>query len=385
MIRVLVAGGCLQGTEAAYLSKKAGYFTIVADAEASVPARGIADRFIQADFCDPKAVSALFSQADVIIPALENREALSVLAEAGRTSGKPVIFDEANYAISSSKTLSNELFAELSLALPEKYPGCPFPVILKADGLSGSRHVYKAFSQVEADRLRERIPGRVVIQQYLEGRSFSMEGVGDGTRWALLPVTEVIVDAAYDCKRVIAPADIPDGIRQQFTALGERLARKLLIKGIFDIEVIEDKGVLKLLEIDARFPSQTPVSVYQSSGINMARLLVEAALGKTPGDGGLNGYAEAARPQVCFYQQIGVTKDRVFTAGEHIISESGPLSLEADFFGADEALTNYRPEAETWEAIVIITASSYEKVEEKFRSFISRISDFYGGIPFQEG
>ena len=62
---------------------------------------------------------------------------------------------------------------------------------------------------------------------------------------------------------------------QQFQDLGLRIAAKLTMTGIMDVEVINDQGILKVLEIDARLPSQTPTAVYKSTGTNMLELLYD--------------------------------------------------------------------------------------------------------------
>jgi pyrrolysine biosynthesis protein PylC len=45
MMRVVVAGGKLQGIEAAYLAHQAGWSVLLIDREASPPARGLCDQF----------------------------------------------------------------------------------------------------------------------------------------------------------------------------------------------------------------------------------------------------------------------------------------------------------------------------------------------------
>ena len=49
MKRVLVLGGKLQGLEAAYLMKKAGWHVTVMDKNPAAAAAGLADRFLQDD------------------------------------------------------------------------------------------------------------------------------------------------------------------------------------------------------------------------------------------------------------------------------------------------------------------------------------------------
>jgi len=43
-MRVAIIGGRLQGLEAVYLAKKAGWQTLLVDKEAAVPAAGLCDR-----------------------------------------------------------------------------------------------------------------------------------------------------------------------------------------------------------------------------------------------------------------------------------------------------------------------------------------------------
>ena len=45
-----------------------------------------------------------------------------------------------------------------------------------------------------------------------------------------------------------------------------------------DVEVILDDGVMKVLEVDARLPSQAPTTVYWSTGINIVQILGELFL-----------------------------------------------------------------------------------------------------------
>ena len=49
---VAIAGGNLQGVEAVYLAKKAGWYTIVLDKQPHPPASGLCDQFIQIDLVD---------------------------------------------------------------------------------------------------------------------------------------------------------------------------------------------------------------------------------------------------------------------------------------------------------------------------------------------
>ena len=162
-----------------------------------------------------------------------------------------------------------------------------------------------------------------------------MEVIGDGKRFWKLPITEVCIAPDYDAERIIAPAQITESERAQFEAIGQRLGERLRIDGIFDIEVMSDEGQLAAIEIDARFPSQTPVSVYHATGINMVAELTEMRLAS-------DAYTapQPTRTGACWYQQIEVGPDGLKLTGEHPISACGPLALIPGLFGAEAVLTD---------------------------------------------
>ncbi len=112
--------------------------------------------------------------------------------------------------MSSSKRASNRLFRKLGLELPREWPECGLPVLVKPDGLSGSRGV-RVFREQEALRswlASPRDPEAWVAQEYLEGPSYSIEVLGSPGAYRPLQVTALDMDAGYDCKRVRAPAPL---------------------------------------------------------------------------------------------------------------------------------------------------------------------------------
>ena len=371
---VLIIGGKLQGTEAVYLSRQAGYKTWLVDKNSMAPASRLCDQFFCVDALEQRTMLQLYRNADMVIPALENKEALRALEGYSSATGTPLVFDAQAYELSSSKQKSDRFFMENSIPAPRPYPGCPYPVIVKPSGRSGSEGVAKLYSEKELEAEPRYRSGDYVIQEYLEGRSFSVEVVGQGERYNVLQVTEIIVDSRYDCKQVVAPATITEETEASFYQIAINLAEALKINGIFDIEVIQDKGQLKVLEIDARLPSQTPISVYHSTGVNMVELMAEAALGQ------VKPVSVRAR-RVCLLQQVAVTPEGVEILGERIMAEAGPLSVLKGFFGADEAMTDYSAGKKRWAATLIIT----EKTEVCARARLARvIENIRKNIPERE-
>jgi pyrrolysine biosynthesis protein PylC len=64
--------------------------------------------------------------------------------------------------------------------------------------------------------------------------------------------------------------------------------------------------------------------------------------------------------------------------GEHIISEARPLRYEMDFFGADEALTDFDTDHRNWVATLILTGKNKEEVAQKHRRVLETIHRTFG-------
>lgn len=366
-MNVAVVGGKLQGVEVTYLAKCAGYTVGVLDRRQDAQAFGMADREHVIDILQESArTECILKKYDVVIPAIENLEVLDMVLAIGKKLDVPVLFDRDAYEISSSKQASNQLFHRLQLSMPGTYPDCSYPVILKPNDKSGSSGIQKCFSKEETESCLQSLPKNTVVQEYVAGRSFSLEVLGDGTQFVFSQMTEVVVDKAYDCKRIIAPAKLEENEKEQLLYMGKKLAEALKIKGIFDLEVICHRGTLKLLEIDARVPSQTPISVYHSCGFNMVEAMVQFALGKPV-------CKEIKIKQVVLYQQIVVTGKEIKVLGEHVMGQCKRLHRDRAFFGALDAITDYEPGKENFSAIVITAGNTQKEAYQHFTDCVNRI------------
>ncbi len=211
----------------------------------------------------------------LLVPALENQKALDALHHLAQKHALPLAYDPLAYGISSSKLKSDKLFMDLALPVPLPWPKGKFPLIVKPSGSSGSEGVRRMNSpeELESFRLSQGTLDGWIAQEFLEGPSFSLEVLGSPEGHQTLQVTDLEMDASYDCKRVLAPTALGEGEIKQFEEITLTISKALNLRGIMDVEVILHDGQLKLLEIDARLPSQTPTVVYLSTGINIVELL----------------------------------------------------------------------------------------------------------------
>jgi len=376
-MKVAVVGGKLQGVEAAYLAQQAGCQVLLIDRDPHVPARGLVQSFIQADVTkDTSDISIMLRDMDLIIPALESHDALECLKDLAEQKNYPLAFDESAYTTTSSKHKSDTLFKERGLPAPQPYPECGFPIVMKPSELSGSQGIRKLHNKRElAEFNQEKHPlsGNWITQEFLEGPSYSLEVVGVNGNYRSLQPTIIEVDKIFDCKRVIAPAGLSKALANRFDEIAVAVAEEINLEGIMDIEVILHKNELKILEIDARLPSQTPTVVFKSSGINMLELLYEVFNRRK-----IPVILPIMNERPVIYEHIKVSPHTLEVLGEHIISEARPLRYQKDFFGADEALTDFNPDHRSWVATLILTGRTKAEVVQKHLRVLETICGTFG-------
>ncbi len=371
-----IAGGALQGLELTYLARKGGYDTILLDKNRDAPATGLCDGFVALDFKERDALTQALSQADVVFPATENPDALASLVDWSNSTGTPLAFDPNAFAISSSKKSSDALFREHGVPAPAPWPDCTFPVLAKPDSESGSKGVEVFADPVDLEERFDLIPppGRV-LQEYVPGPSYSIEVVGRPGTYTPLQITELEMDSDHDCKRVLAPTTLAATLAERFNELAVRLADAISLTGIMDVEVILHDGRLLVLEIDARFPSQTPIAVYHSTSVNMIERV--AAL-FTDSENNHLASSAAHEPKGSILEHIRVRGGQLSVCGENVMVGNGPLNLVDDFFGADEALTSYSPGKRDWVATLMITGTDLADARANRESVIADIRKRFG-------
>jgi pyrrolysine biosynthesis protein PylC len=383
-VRLLVVGGRLQGTEAAYLAAKAGWDVVLVDRRDAPPAAGLAAVHVATDItADEAAARSLVASCDAVLPACEDLATLQWLAARVEGWGVPLLFDLAAYRVTQSKAASRDLFERLGVPLPSPWPSCGFPAVVKPDAASGSDGVAVVHDKAGLDAVQAALRAaghEPLVEEYVAGPSLSYEVLADGTRAVALQVTGLEFDAGYDCKRVVAPVGeaaageapaavapdgatgweraVPAGTLAAFAAVSERLAVGLGLRGLMDVEVMVRDGEPLVLEIDARLPSQTPTAVYWSSGLNIVEALYGAvARGVLP-----QGDPEPRR--ACVYEHVRVHGGLAEVTGEHVMGSARPLSLVPGLFGADEVLTDLVPGARRWSATLIVSAATATEARE---------------------
>ncbi|QOX62343.1 ATP-grasp domain-containing protein [Anoxybacterium hadale] len=405
MTRIAIIGGKLQGTEAAYLAKKAGFTSILIDRNENSPAIGLCDEFLCCDITqETEELIAALKNADFVLPANENQAVLDALTGLAKKHCFPLAFDPEAYRISSSKLLSDELMHANGIPAPKYYPDCSGPYIAKPSSMSGSEgvqrladqeallHFLKTVSESEESWAKESRTkeGRSeegqtlwVIQEYLEGPSYSIEVIGAPGFYKTYEVTQIHMDEVYDCKMVTSPCSITAQQEDQFRNIAVKLAELTGLTGIMDVEVIDANGEFKVLEIDARIPSQTPTAVYHTSGVNFIEELRDVFCGeglfpekKQKSNEQKNqkkNQAKNTKKKFCSYEHLMINDGRITEHGEHIMGQGGILSLRERFYGADEVISDYRSGEQIWRGTFINWADTEEELMAKRQSMRARL------------
>jgi pyrrolysine biosynthesis protein PylC len=348
--KIVIIGGKLQGIEACYLGMKAGIETILVDKNPEAPARHLCSRFVCEDLFERSSQLLVdMKEADIVLPALENNAVLGWLDRDAKEQGYTLAFDWSAYKMSSSKIQSDLLFRKCGIPVPEYFPGGAYPYICKPDCDSGSHGVERLDTPAQ---LHEALAKNcdLVIQEFMEGPSYSIEIIGKPGMYRTYLVTQIHMDQRYDCKMVTAPCGLTSVQEDTLRKMAFCIAEAISLHGIMDLEVIEHNGTFKVLEIDARIPSQTPTAVLHSSGMNLLEELRDLFA---------TGYflkSQERRGNYVAYEHYLFNHNIPHLLGERIMTMGKPLMNKPGFCGADDVITDHQPGQDPWRGTFINAA-----------------------------
>ncbi|AMK13704.1 pyrrolysine biosynthesis protein PylC [methanogenic archaeon mixed culture ISO4-G1] len=381
-MRIAIVGGALQGMEAVLLARKAGYESVVIDRKKDAPALSLCDVPVVLDPCkDPEGALKIFRTCDAVIPACEEMELLETLERMKDDMGCPLLFDLDSYRVSSSKTRSNEIMHSLGVPIPQPWPQCGFPAIVKPSSQSGSLGVSVAYDQEGLEKGLEIVKGlndEPVIQEFVHGKSVSVEVIGNGTTARSYITTEVCLDSNYDCKMIRCnPNIMSKELCDSFGEMGVKTAERIGLKALMDVEAILTPKGLRVLEIDARIPSQTPAAIQAATGVNLLEELVTTALGNPADRKPDNGCS--------VYRHVHYRDGVLRSCGEKEFGHLRNPSFGNGLFGSDDSISDYVPGKNEWYAVFISKGCTEEEADRKAADVISNILNELGLREFIDG
>lgn len=371
-MRVGIVGGKLQGIEAVYLSRKAGYSNVLIDKDTGTPASYLSDCSQNIDVLRrPSEVRKVLQEVDVVIPALEEPTVVRELSNICRSINIPLAFDSHAFSITYNKSKSKTFLERSNIPIPRHYPNAAFPVIVKPVSQSGGKGVSRIDNHRELEsRVRKslRLSEPIVIQEFLEGTNLSLEVMGDGEKYDTYLTTELGFDEKFSCSEVLFPSSVPVSAVNELERLGESIGRGLNLKGLTDVQAICSDEGLRIIEINARLPSQTPTVVYHASGINLLEFLVKMFVnGKLPG-------RRPSSYNAVLYAHFRVINGWLSQIGERVMSNARNLTILQGLFGANEVITNLEHTPNNAVMTVIFKDTFSDRARKRFKAFMEELT-----------
>ena len=168
-----------------------------------------------------------------------------------------------------------------------------YPAIVKPTDRSGSRGIYKIYSNEELNSavkysIQQSLEKKALIEEYVEGKEFSVEYISYHGKHTFLAVTEKYTTGAPHFIETghREPAPISKEVEKQIRDVVEHALDTLMImNGASHSEVkVDDKGVIKIIEIGARMGGDCIGSdlVRYSTGFDFVKMVIQVACGEAP-------------------------------------------------------------------------------------------------------
>jgi pyrrolysine biosynthesis protein PylC len=358
-MKLAIVGGELRAVEAAYLAKKAGFETYVISQYSDAPAFSLSNEHAVLTPAQESDAMRIFRDCDAVLPTCDNIGVLSRLDTLLERAGIPFLFDLIPYLITSSKSASNGLMEKMRMPMPRRWQECGYPVIVKPSSHSRGMGVTVAYSEKEVGEGIERIMGmgdEPVIQEFVTGRNVSMQVIGDGHEFMPFALTEAVSGKDHDCSMVrCMPNILSEEKEDEFRRLTERLAESVNLRSVMDVEAIDTENGLKIIEMDARIPCQTPAAVLAATDINLLEELADLDLGKK----------RKIRPRASSYEYFLIDNGKLMPCGETEFAKIRDPAVMCGLFGSDEMITDYTYGSRTWRCAVINSADTEDGLEKK--------------------
>ncbi|MCB9092014.1 MAG: carbamoyl-phosphate synthase large subunit [Halobacteriovoraceae bacterium] len=140
----------------------------------------------------------------------------------------------------------------------------------------------------------------LLIDQYIKGIEIEVDGICDGKAVLIPGIMEHIERAGVhsgDSIAVYPPVNLYEDVKNKVIEITKKLATKLDIKGIFNIQFMYKKGNVYVIEVNPR-ASRTVPFLSKMTGIPMAQVATRIMLGETLKD---MDYSDGLYPTPDFY------------------------------------------------------------------------------------
>ena len=368
MIKIAIIGGRVMGMKIAFLARTAGIHTVLIDKDKLTPASGLCGENYVFDIKekDP-AMLAILKNVDIVVPAVNKVDVLNAIEDLCREININVAFDFSAYAVTSSKIQSDHLINEESFPHLTYYPDAKPPFILKPAFGSRRGLIKKVDTQTELDFLisRKDNPESWIAQEYIDGPIYTVTVTGSPGNYRYYEPLRVYLSDDFYSNTVVSPTNLTEKQKGTFGKRAVCLAEKIKLRGVLEVEAVED-GQLKIMEMNAIFPVQGPVTLFYSSGLNiLVDLLKVYADDKLLKKLSEIINKEYEKLKYVVYKDFQFLNNTPTFHGEGNLEDAGPLKVMVDFFGSDYAITDYIDDEHQWQAVFINISENEDDLLKK--------------------
>lgn len=368
-MKIAIIGGRMRGVEVAVLARSAGIHAVLIDKDRATPASGLCSESYVFDVEEKEpALLAVLKNVDVVIPAMEGKEALAAIESMCIEINIKVAFDFIAYSVTASKIQADLLISEENIPHLKYYPHAEPPYVLKPVMGNRRRSLKQVETKTELEILqRQRYsPESWIAQEHVDGPAYSVEVIGTQGDYKSYEVTKMSFAPDLDCNMISSPADITEDEKAQISKIAINLAEKIQLTGIMTLEALKDEGQLKVIEMCSVFPSQTPITIFYSTGINLLVELLKVYASEDKQDflSSIVNEEYENKKHVVYKNFQFLNKAPTF-GGEGTMYDAGPLRIMVDFFGSDYAITDYIDDDHEWQAIFINIADTADALIQK--------------------
>lgn len=280
-------------------AKELSYHTIVVDYDAHAPGIGYADEFYAISTNDKLQVLALAQEKKVDGILTTSDYPVNVVAHVSHVLGLPGM-SEKLAEICTNKYLQRSYFQEHQINVPRfllitSFENLTevdyFPCIIKPVDSSASRGVKKVDTSEElqaqfAETLRNSKSGQVIVEEYIEGKEYSVETLSQHGKHHIIQITEKLTigeEQGYFVEDThIEPARLSENEKRQVESAVLDILDKLQVDNCpTHTELKVNRKGIFVVEVACRLGGDYITSdlVPLSTGVDMLGNLIKLSLG----------------------------------------------------------------------------------------------------------
>ncbi len=188
-----------------------------------------------------------------------------------------------------------------------------YPVLVRPSYVLGGQgmeitHDEEELTQYLSDAFEKDTKNPVLIDRYLSGREIEVDAICDGETVYIPGIMEHLERAGVhsgDSISIYPPQNISDAIRQDIVNVTRKISIALKVSGMINIQFIEYKGMLNIIEVNPR-SSRTVPYISKVTGVSVIDIATRVMLGEKLAD---MGYTN----EICPEPNIVAVKVPVFS------------------------------------------------------------------------